>query len=354
MVIAVVQAPIQPLVEELAFQGLQSRRASDPGALLRLARQLVPMQSLHPAGGAPSVAFQAASLQLPDLQLLACAHDPLVASIAPHERALVAIPYGGDGEWVQGGRHLPLKGEPELLYLTGEAYKVRTGAINIVYLTLHPARLRATARAMAPAGLAADRVCRQLDQPQLRRGEQPLERELLRQLRRTIALLDLPLLSGSPLLEQLGIDELLYRQLAQLLGQPLAPAAAGQPQPGADPEDLRDRILDSLLSWIDAHLPEPIRLADLQERSTYSARMLQLAFRQRCGCSPMQWVRRRRLAQALRMLEQARPDTTVQSVALACGYTNRGSFSRDFHQTHGRRACEVLRQARFRAPTDGA
>jgi AraC-like DNA-binding protein len=333
------------LSQPLAFQAGSAALCHDPAQLRTISRKAVPVERVHVTGDTQGFAYKASSLRLPDLRLVALANSPLEAEVGSRRGSVVVLPYGGRGECVQDEHHLPMTGHTSLVYLTGASYTVLSDYLNTAFFCVDPRRLRRTARELAPYGLNAQVLNERLATPQLLRGDQPLEAELLRQLRRTLALCDLPLLCDSPLLGAMGIDELIYRQLVQLLclSAPAQPAKAQVRE-----QLLQERILDNLLAWIEANLHLPLRMADLERESTYSVRMLQLAFRRRCGCSPMQWVRTTRMARALRLLEHPQSDTSVLTVAIACGYTNRAAFSRDFRQQHLQCPSHVLRQARLR------
>lgn len=107
----------------------------------------------------------------------------------------------------------------------------------------------------------------------------------------------------------------------------------------------RTRILEHLQAWIRAHLDTTIHVEDLERVSGYSSRSLRNLFRDRCGISPMAWIRRERLTIALHLLREPSLGTTVSGVALAVGYQQLSQFSRDFLQLHGRRPSAVLRQS---------
>jgi len=102
----------------------------------------------------------------------------------------------------------------------------------------------------------------------------------------------------------------------------------------------------SLVEWVLAHLHEPISLSDLEQRSHYSRRSLQIAFKQRFGCGPMQWLRRQRLAKARSLLENPARWGSIFEVALACGYLSQACFSRDFHSRYGEPPSAVWRRSR--------
>jgi hypothetical protein len=101
---------------------------------------------------------------------------------------------------------------------------------------------------------------------------------------------------------------------------------------------------DALVEWMLANLQKPISLSDIEQRSCYSRRSLQYAFRQRYGCGPTQWLRRQRLERALSILSQQSPGLTVTQVAQDCGYLSPAAFSRDFLRRFGQKPSDVLRQ----------
>lgn len=141
---------------------------------------------------------------------------------------------------------------------------------------------------------------------------------------------------GSPV-EMLRLDDLLVRQILLLMC------------PGLGEEDsLRatsdDQWFDDLLDWIDANCGRSLSLTDLEARGGYSRRSLQYLFRKRFDCTPMEWVRRRRLQMARRILQQGAPGLTVRDVSLQCGYINFSAFSRDYRQQFGCTASADLRR----------
>ncbi len=101
-----------------------------------------------------------------------------------------------------------------------------------------------------------------------------------------------------------------------------------------------------MLEWIGANLQSPINLTQLEQRSGYSRRNLQLAFSQRFGCGPIQWVRRQRLGLARQHLLNPSPSDSVAGISSKLGFSNLSAFSRDFHNTYGIRPSEMLREGR--------
>jgi AraC-like DNA-binding protein len=139
----------------------------------------------------------------------------------------------------------------------------------------------------------------------------------------------------------LRLDDLLLRQIVEVL----APALLAD-RTAPDPE-VSDCAIDALVDWIHAHCHEPISLSELEQRSHYSRRSLQYAFKARFGCGPMQYLRRQRLWLARRRLEDPGPECNVSSIASACGYLSLASFSRDFQRRFGTSPSNLLAQRRW-------
>lgn len=168
-------------------------------------------------------------------------------------------------------------------------------------------------------------------------GSDPLVRDLLELLRRSLALLDHDLdrhggTNGSRSCADLLLQTL--RMLLQVTG----------PQPLLSPQAGADHVVEELLVYIQTHLHQPLRLRELEERSGYSRRSLQYAFQRRFGCGPMQWVKRERLQAARRELENPQRQDTVSLVAQRYGYSSLSCFSRDIHQAFGVSPSTLLRR----------
>lgn len=198
---------------------------------------------------------------------------------------------------------------------------------------------------MAGIGVSERRFQADLDRARVLPGESGHTVGLLRLLRRQFALLDDLCLDSELYFCYLQIDDLIYRTLALLLCPRLDKMIQVDrhfpPQVAA-----RERIFEDLLEWIDANLCQPISLTQLEQRTGYSRRNLQLVFHQRFGCGPIQWVRQRRLELARQALLHPQPDDTVGSIAARLGFSSLSVFSRDFHALFGLRASDLLREAR--------
>jgi AraC-like DNA-binding protein len=140
--------------------------------------------------------------------------------------------------------------------------------------------------------------------------------------------------------ELLRLDDLLLRQIVEVLAPALL-ADRTAPDLGGS-----DCAIDALVDWIHAHCHEAISLSELEQRSFYSRRSLQYAFKARFGCGPMQYLRRQRLWLARRRLQEAGSESSVGSIASSCGYLSLSSFSRDFQRCFGISPSSLLAQRR--------
>lgn len=149
--------------------------------------------------------------------------------------------------------------------------------------------------------------------------------------------------SDPSLPERLGLDDVILRLAATWLTPSLAEGQS-LPEPGRSRERSGRSAFDDLIDHIRANLDQPLRLSDLEARSFYSRRALQYAFRDRFGCSPIQWIREQRLGRAMEQL-QSNPEKRlgVRTVGLACGYRHMSQFSADFKRRFGMSPSEVQR-----------
>jgi len=84
---------------------------------------------------------------------------------------------------------------------------------------------------------------------------------------------------------------------------------------------------------IDKHLAHPLQVADLAHWAGVSPARLHALFSHELGQTPMDYVRRRRLAHALRLLRESR--LSVGELAALCGYQSQSAFSAAFTREYG-------------------
>lgn len=335
--------------ERLLFHNQVAQVDRDPQALAQRLAQHYPLLDFGPRPGHESgFVHRTSTCQSGDLTLSCGYTTPIRGTIGAQEGigAVNLILTGQVCYEAEGKEHL-VSQECPLFFSPGQEYRYTiSDHFNGVVFHIDLQRLRRTAAAMAGLGISERRFGGDLDivralQPRSRRNEQ-----LLQVLEKTFRLLDHPDLESSGDLQHLGIDDLIYRNLALLLFPNLESLLRNDISPQRSD---RERVFAELLEWAEAHLHTPINLSQLEQRSGYSRRNLQLAFQQRFGCGPIQWIRRQRLERARQDLLNAAPGESVASVAQRYSFSSLSVFSRDFRLRYGLTPSQVLREGKRQA-----
>lgn len=111
-------------------------------------------------------------------------------------------------------------------------------------------------------------------------------------------------------------------------------------------EDLAELHVRRIEAWIDANFAEPMGIEEMAAVVDVTSRSVQTGFRRLRGCTPMQYLRRRRLEQARRLLETATEETTVTNVALDSALFHLGRFSAAYRAMFGEKPSETLARSR--------
>lgn len=126
---------------------------------------------------------------------------------------------------------------------------------------------------------------------------------------------------------------------AALLRMARAPqTAAGEPKGGLAPWQIR-----KVSAHIESNLDQPLRSGELARLVRLSPAHFSRTFRSSFGCTPLQYVMRRRVQRAQRLMLSS--DTPLAQIALDCGLADQAHFSRLFRKVVGmpprawRRAC---------------
>jgi len=277
--------------------------------------------------------------------LLSCGYTtPIQGTIGEREGVgSINLIISGAVRYESSRNQYPIDPKRPLFFSPGEEYNYTiSDHFNGIVFDVNMQRLRRTAAAMAGLGVSERRFAVDLESM---RAIQPTDRrtqQLLKILIQSFSMLDHPELESSGDLDHLGIDELIYRTLALLL----CPRLETLLQSDTKPRSPREQIFEEVVEWARAHLHQPINLSDLEKRSGYSRRNLQLAFQQRFGCGPIQWIRQQRLEQARQDLLRPDPNDTVAAVANRYGFSSLSAFSRDFRNHFGLRPSQVLREGK--------
>ena len=96
---------------------------------------------------------------------------------------------------------------------------------------------------------------------------------------------------------------------------------------------LPPRQLSQVLDYIDAHLEENIKLADLAKLLDMSQFHFSRLFKQSIGTSPHQYLSKQRVERAKQLLKQT--DRLIVDIAFECGFNSHSHLSKQFRQFTG-------------------
>jgi AraC-like DNA-binding protein len=105
-------------------------------------------------------------------------------------------------------------------------------------------------------------------------------------------------------------------------------------------------------SFIAVNLHEDIKLSDIANSAGVCPRLLQKAFSQHCGCSPMQFLTQTRLYRIRQDLEQSAISVKITDVMMRYGFIQGGKFAKEYRQLFGENPSETLKQAKHRRQVD--
>lgn len=138
-------------------------------------------------------------------------------------------------------------------------------------------------------------------------------------------------------LHNIGIEDLIYRQLVYLL----APDAFRSSSATSIPARL-DRTFDMICDQSLARLNKPLTLTEMEALSGLSAKQFTREFRLRFGCSPMEWQRRERLTIARERLLRGDRIVNIADLSVDLGFTTAKSFSLHYMSYFGEKPEETF------------
>lgn len=276
------------------------------------------------------------------LPIAATATTPISVQRSEVPYATLRIPISGSCTYkLSNGRCIEQAGRTAVL-LSGKAREAETsGVYASTHLLLDSDRLLATAQAMAGSNSQANAD----------RFEVNRDREISLQqgpvcfdaiFRAHFALLDAFVAHPAALALQ-AVDDLIYRSVVMLLSPAILNADEGSSRL---PMSVERRTLNTVCDYIKAHIDESITLTRLEQISGFSRRTLQYAFLRHFACTPMQWVRERRLELARALLTHSECNASITQVALTCGFSISGLFSQYYVVRYGERPSATLERCR--------
>ncbi|MGR7002169.1 AraC family transcriptional regulator [Yinghuangia aomiensis] len=118
---------------------------------------------------------------------------------------------------------------------------------------------------------------------------------------------------------------------------------------GGDVRPAPRGTLQRAVSFCEDNIARPIQVADMAAAARVSVRTLQSEFRRRLGCTPLQYLRELRLANAhadLRAIAAGQATGSIAEVAAAWGFPERRYFTTMYARAYGRLPSETLRHHR--------
>ena len=275
------------------------------------------------------------TFRLGEITCICAKTTPMVAVKAESELKTVVLQYAGRTTYKEEGE---VGSAP---YGSILIHGNRSGLISVnggcaITFELEPSRLRRTRRAIG--GRFAKGVTES--------AIEEMTNENSRDTKKWFGLFDYVdalLEEGHAFPGAMGIDEQIYRlmalhQLRAVGGWADSALRDKQVIPG-------EAVIRKLEDYIAENCHRGLTLTDLEEHSSYSGRQLQNRFMDKHGCSPMQYVRRARLAVALERIERAAEGDSVARIARELGYRQASHFSADFKKYYGHCPSGVLRSA---------
>jgi len=113
-----------------------------------------------------------------------------------------------------------------------------------------------------------------------------------------------------------------------------------------------DPFIAGMLEDIGRRIAEPVTLAQLAQRSGFSAQHLNRVFQRTLGVTPLQYLARTRMERAAELLREGR--LTVGAVAAAVGFDDPYYFSRQFSQHFGVSPSRFIQTAGSDSPSPGS
>jgi AraC-like DNA-binding protein len=330
----------------LLFHDQHTQHDRDPQALAERLAQNHPVLDFAPRHGHEAgFVHRTNTIRAGSLLLTSGYSSPIQGAMGEEKgTAYVNLCLAGSIRYQTQGLSQVIDPSRPLWFSPGSDYRFATDPLSALVMRLDLERLRTTAAAIAGLGVSEQRFASDLELARVLGCDNRRNERLIEVFRRTLLLLDNPDLDADGYLDVFQVDDLIYRIFALLLHPRLDAVLAVKRQGGGAAP--RERIFEDLTEWVRANLHAPINLTALERRSGYSRRTLQLAFQQRFGCGPVQWVRRQRLDQARQALLRPQPGDTVSSVAARFGFQNLAAFSRAFKAQFGLKPSELIHEGR--------
>jgi AraC-like DNA-binding protein len=140
-------------------------------------------------------------------------------------------------------------------------------------------------------------------------------------------------------------DDLIFPLIQEVLSYQLLsawPQCAAAARPGTT--TIASRSLRAAVEYIEAHLSEPLTLAEIAAVADVSVRSLQDRFRQEKGRTPVQFIIEQRLARAhADLISPGREGLSIAAIARRWGFVHMGDFAQRYRRRYGCTPTETRR-----------
>ena len=305
----------------------------DPQEWAQAVCSSTPGRICEPLNSNQKFLITSAVLSFGDVLMISTQGSAITLQTDQHHSAQLLLPYNGSGSWtIDNDVYINLVGE-SILYLPQAPLMLDNDLTSGVALNLNPAMLISTALTMAgPAGLSSEQLA-VFGQPRKLFLADPSVGSLIHALFTLLSSLDQLSATRSLSAQLIRFDDILTRLAVLLLLPELNQCEAADDVPMTS--FVARRRLQPLLDWLDANLSSELALSDLEAQAYMSRRNLQYTFRRAYDCTPMQWLRRRRLELAMQRLQHSQPKVGIATISRELGFMSLATFSREFRRQFG-------------------
>ena len=302
----------------------------------RLGRSNPSLCGYEPAENAHAFNSKVAFIDINGMKLAAGANTPVQMETRNSSEVHWMLPFAGSVTQVVDGQthHYGVAQGGMLLAATGRQGQSTLG--GAIMVTLDPQRVQQTAQAMLgiPVSESIEMRLQQSRVLPWRQGGVAFDAALHHLFHIIDGLSEHP-----QMLAHMGMDDALYRQAALMLQSDLFIKTA----PYVHHDSHSQRALDAAVAYIECHLAERITLSDLEKIAEVSARTLQYTFLARFGCSPMTWIKQRRMSMARSRLLAFQPGESITRIALECGFYSPSLFAHAYRETYDELPSETVK-----------
>jgi AraC-like DNA-binding protein len=133
-------------------------------------------------------------------------------------------------------------------------------------------------------------------------------------------------------LAAIGIDDVFYRVLSELLSSPAEGHGSGR---NARPPSRGMAALDAVCDHILQFPSSPLTLSQMERMTALTSRALRYAFQKRFNCSPRQWQRNAYLDHAREIIMRSDEPLSVRALSYRLGFSSPQSFAAFYRQRFG-------------------